>query len=159
MWSWAGAASSQYGPSQLQRSEPFQVRESNTYPGTKETSQQGRTTGGNCNLSASPTLLMTPLQKRWGRPVCVHKLFTLRFIGIFEDMFAKLMGNDLMLFGTELIQETAKWCSGQMPVVYRLETISPESCQAGALEAVMVVTAAGAFIVILFVVYPRQLSD
>lgn len=65
VWSWAGATSSQYGPSLLQRSELFQAQESNTYPGTKETSQQGRTTGGNCNLSAPRTLLMTPSQKRW----------------------------------------------------------------------------------------------
>lgn len=60
-----------------------------------------------------------------GGAVCVHKLFMLCFIDIFEDMFAKLRGNDLMLFGTELIQETAKWCSGLMPVAYRLEAIAP----------------------------------
>lgn len=40
----------------------------------------------------------------------VRKLFMLCCIYRFEKMFAKLTGNDLMLFGTELIQEmqTAK---------------------------------------------------
>lgn len=68
--SWAGATRGLYGPSPLQRSEPLQVQESNTYPGTKEISQQGRTTGGNCSPAVPPTLLMT-LSKRHEREGCL----------------------------------------------------------------------------------------
>lgn len=44
--SWAGVTRSPYGPSPHGHSEPFQVKESSILPGTKETSQQGRTARG-----------------------------------------------------------------------------------------------------------------
>lgn len=60
--SWAGATRSQYGPSPFQHSESFQVQESNTWPSTKETSQHGRTTEGNCTSN----IIDDSIKKAWG---------------------------------------------------------------------------------------------
>jgi len=78
---WAGATRSQYGPSLLQHSELLQVQEFNTWPGTKETSQQGRTSRGKCSPSAPPTLLMMPSKRheREGRLCCALKELTKLF--------------------------------------------------------------------------------
>lgn len=78
--SWAGATRSLYGPSPLQRSEPLQVQESNTYPGTKEISQQGRTTGGNCSPAVPPTLLMTLIKKTWEGGLFVIRAVYISFL-------------------------------------------------------------------------------
>ena len=85
------------------------MQESNTWPSTKETSQQGRTTGGNCSLFAPGTLLMT-LSKKHERERerererelsvlmpqgAVYKLFMLCCVNLLVEMFAKLKGNGL----------------------------------------------------------------
>lgn len=169
--SWTGATRSRYGPSLLQRSEPFQVQESNTYPGTKETSQHGRTTGGNWSLS---NIIDDCIKKAWrglglGGPYT--SFFILCCIDISEENVCRAEGNRLdAFFGTEFIQEVQKnppkklqsdaqdWCQLHPDQSWSLPWELSGSISLREAVMVVVVTAPQAFILTCLLFPPSPLS-